>query len=213
MCGRYSWFTADELAERRFHAKAKEPLGVHYNAAPSQMLPVILNTEPRVIQLGRWGMIPTWHTEAITDGFINARAESVEEQPAFRDAYNNRRCLVLANSFFEWKKMGRHKIPYRFILQSEEPFAFAGLWSKDWRSDHPTFAILTTAAKEYMKPIHDRMPVILDVQTERKWLSAEGSVMIHALLERNNDIPVHAYQVSPLVNNPKNNEEQILKST
>lgn len=212
MCGRYSWFTADELAEKRFHAKAKELLGVHYNAAPSQLLPVILNTEPRTIQLGRWGLIPSWEERSEkANRFINARAESVAIKPAFHDALTSRRCLILADSFFEWQKKGRYKIPYRIIFRSEEPFAFAGLWTKTDGDNYPSFAIITTTANGVVKPIHDRMPVILPKENEQDWLEEESSEMHLTLLRPIDQEEVQAYSVSPAVGVPGNDSPEVIQ--
>jgi putative SOS response-associated peptidase YedK len=181
MCGRYTITApADELAKRFDATLPPEMTGPRYNAAPTQGLPVLLNEGEREIKLLRWGLVPSWSKSISNDySMINARAETITEKPTFRKALEKRRCLVLADSFFEWQKTGSEKIPMRIMLDSEEPFAFAGLW-ETWKKPEGgvlhSFTIITTEANDLVAPIHDRMPVILKPESEKLWLDNDAGV-------------------------------------
>src|SRR5919108_3290276 len=177
MCGRFSVAYDREVLEARFQAAFDESLfQPRYNAAPSQALPVILNTEPDTIKRLAWGLRPAWaRSISKKDGIINVRAETLRERPTFKKDLAERRCLVLADSFYEWKKAGKQKIPYRIALKSGEPFAFAGIWEENIDADGQplkTFAIITTGANPLVGLVHDRMPVILRQETERQWINS-----------------------------------------
>src|SRR5215471_19020439 len=171
MCGRFTMATNTAALEERFHARlATEIAGPTYNAAPSQAQLTILNDRPQAIVRAAWGFVPEW-----ADGrpdvkpLINARAETAATKPFFRDAFKRKRCLVLADGFYEWKRAGKSKVPYRIALKTEEPFTFAGIWSAVHDAQgvvHPTFAILTTEANALVSQIHTRMPVILHAEDE-----------------------------------------------
>lgn len=195
MCGRFTIFADPERLAERFQASLPETgLRPRYNAAPAQPLPVILNEGPPAIQLLQWGLVPFWAKDpSIGSRMINARAETLAEKPAFRAAFRKRRCLVLADGFYEWlrstpeatgrsgQKASGGKQPLRIALASGEPFAFAGLW-ETW--DAPdgsvlrTFTIVTGEPNPLVAPIHDRMPAILLPEHEAIWLdnAAEPAV-------------------------------------
>ena len=148
-----------------------------YNVAPTQVLPILCNRQRRVIEPGRWGLVPSWAKDpAIGNKMINARGESLAERPAFRDAYARRRCLVPADGFFEWQKQGKRKQPYWIHQEGRRPFAFAGLWDR-WKTPEGTwlvsFTIITCPPNELVRPLHDRMPVVLAAQDWERWLSRE----------------------------------------
>lgn len=217
MCGRFSIFADPERLAERFQAHLPaETLSPRYNAAPSQSLPVILNEEERKIQLLRWGLVPFWAKDpGIGNRMINARAESLAEKPSFRTALRKRRCLVLADGFYEWQKTPQGKIPMRITLKSGEPFAFAGLW-ETWRSGDDdvlrTFTIVTTAPNSLVAPIHNRMPVILLPEHESLWLdnTLEQEVWLDLLQPYPAD-HLAAYQVSPRVNAPANDDATVVQ--
>lgn len=176
MCGRYDIHSAIKMIEARFGVTyADGLLTPYYNAAPSQYLPVIRSDDPVHLSLAQWGFLPHWKKPAIAlRAMINARAETVEKKPLFRAAFKQNRCLIPADAFYEWKRSGHHKTPYRISLKTEEPFAFAGIW--DVYTDAqgiatPTFAILTTDANALLATIHHRMPVILRREDEHDWLN------------------------------------------
>lgn len=175
MCGRFTLFADPDRLAERFEASLPEAgLQPRYNAAPTQHLPVILNEDPSAIQLLQWGLIPFWAKDpAIGSRMINARAETLAEKPSFRTAFKKRRCLVLADGFYEWMKTPDGKQPMRITLASGEPFAMAGLWeSWDAPDGSPlrTFTIVTGQPNTLVAPIHDRMPAILLPEHEAIWL-------------------------------------------
>lgn len=219
MCGRYT-LTAD-LGElmRRFEFDGDWlNFEAAYNIAPTQDVLTVVADDTRRGGYMRWGLIPHWARNiSVGSRMINARAETVAEKPAFRDALRRRRCLVLADSFYEWQKTGSGKRPMRVVMKSGEPFAFAGLWSV-WKDPDgnavPSCTIITTEANELLRPIHHRMPVILPRDMEEFWLdrdvddpAALGSVLVPYA-----DGEVEAYQVSTLVNSVANNGPEVIET-
>lgn len=177
MCGRYTLtVTVKDLQEILPALEATEAILPRYNIAPTQPVAVVANDAPTQLVTFRWGLIPRWAKDAdIGSRLINARAETLAEKPSFRDAFKKRRCLVLADGFFEWKKpaSGTKKQPYLVRLATGKPFAFAGLW-EEWRSpDGPlrTCTIVTTEPNEQMRQLHDRMPAILPREAYATWLA------------------------------------------
>lgn len=182
----------------------------HYNAAPEQDLPITIDEEPRAIRLGRWGFIPGSAKEAKPRIHINARAETVDTRPAFRESFHERRCLVYADGFYEWMKTDNGKIPHRICLRDDEIFAFAGIY--DRRGDELRYAILTTTPNELVAPIHDRMPVILTREAEDAWLDRDTSARdAKRLLVPCPAAKMTAYAVSPLVNNYRNDSPAVIE--
>lgn len=221
MCGRYSLFTDYAVLIERFDIEettvSQEAYQANYNVAPSQQVLAIVNDgeKNRLGQL-KWGLIPPWAKDAkIGYKMINARSETVEEKPSFRNAFKKKRCLVIADSFYEWQKKEGQKIPMRIKLKTGEPFAFAGLW-ESWKSpDGETITsctILTTGPNVLMASIHDRMPVILTKQDEQIWLDPRIDDMktVKALLKPYKASDMEAYPVSEQVNSPKNNYPELI---
>lgn len=185
-----------------------------YNGAPTQPMAVITDQEPAVLSFLRWGLIPFWAKDpSIGARMINARAESITEKPAFRNAFKKRRCLVIADGFYEWKKQGNTKIPYRILRKDEEPFAMAGIWEQ-WKDpeERPihSFSIITTEANALMKDIHDRMPVILDRDEQQAYLEAEPGKARDMLDPFDPDL-MKAYTVSSLVNKASNDIPEVME--
>ena len=219
MCGRYS-LIADlgELAKRYEFDGDGLALKPAYNVAPTQDVLTVVGGEARRGGFMRWGLIPWWAKNAsIGSRMINARAETVSEKPAFRDALRRRRCLVLADGFYEWQRTGSVRKPMRVVMRSGEPFAFAGLWSV-WRDPDgnriPSCAIITTTANDLLRPVHDRMPVVLPRELEELWLDrsiddpgALGSVLTPYL-----DDAMEAYEVSTLVNSAANDGPEVIEA-
>jgi len=211
MCGRYSFSQPKDIRERFGLVQLEFEFGPRYNIAPSQEIPVVIhqNGGNRLVML-RWGLIPYWaKDESIGNKLINARAETLEEKPSFRKSFEQRRCLVLADGFYEWKKEGRVKKPYRITLQDGKPFAFAGLWDTWLAPTGETVnscAIITTTHNKLIEPIHNRMPVILPKDMESLWLdvSVPPSREVKGLLTPFPAEEMVAYEVSPLVNSPRN---------
>ncbi|MEA3337805.1 MAG: SOS response-associated peptidase [Chloroflexota bacterium] len=216
MCGRFSIFAdPDRLAEWFDAALPEEGLRPRYNAAPTQKLPVITNDDSQVIQLFRWGLVPFWAKgPGIGNRLINARSETVAEKPAYRAAFKHRRCLVLADGFYEWQKTSGGKVPMRIVLKSGDPFAFAGLW-ETWTPPEGdplrTFTIITTTPNELLAPIHNRMPVILQKEHEAIWLddAAEPTIWLD-MLRAYPAGEMTAYPVSTLVNRPVNDDPSVV---
>jgi putative SOS response-associated peptidase YedK len=213
MCGRFT-LTADlERVEERFSFRRAEKISFtpRYNIAPSQpVLAVINDGEERRAGLLRWGLIPSWaKDEAIGNRMINARAETLAEKPSFKRALQKRRCLVIADGFYEWKAGGKKKTPMFIALRSREPFGFAGLWetwkAPDGEAVH-SCTIITTTPNALMESIHNRMPVILPRAAEEVWLdrTVDDPQRLLPLLRPYSDTDMTAYEVSLLVNSPRN---------
>jgi putative SOS response-associated peptidase YedK len=213
MCGRYTQTIDVETLQRRFGFNSGGvTLEPRYNLAPGQEAPVVIGEGTRILKLMRWGLVPYWAKEAsIGYKMINARAETLMQKPSFKKSFRERRCLVLADGFYEWRKLKgkRTGVPMRFTLKSREPFAFAGLWDAWKKPDGDillSFTIITTEANELLRPIHDRMPVILRPRDEDKWLDPDLKNVDHLiplLLPYPSDM-MEGYEVSTLVNSPKN---------
>jgi len=191
-----------------------DPIRPRYNAAPGQNLPVIRNTSPDKIHLMRWGLIPAWAKSSNHEyHLINARAETISEKNVFRSAFRGRRCLVLADGFYEWSKSQGRKTPYRITLRTETPFAFAGIWSI-WTDQTETnvhsFSIITTEANSLVAEIHQRMPVILFPEDEKNWLTLPPEDGLKLLTPYPTEL-MQAYPVSSRVNSPKNDSPDIIK--
>ena len=219
MCGRYTVLPVVKTGRSKAGKIVEEGLqDSHYNAAPSQNLPVITNKQPNVLQFFSWGLQPFWAKDAkAVKRSINARAETITEKPMFRNLLKSKRCLVPTNGFFEWKKTEQGKAPYRIMLKSEEFFFFAGLWD-EWTDKQTgevlhTFSIITTDANELVRPIHDRMPVILSPEAEELWLDEnEPQKELLSLLVPYPSNEMKLYPISPLVNSPMNNVPEVLNS-
>nr|MBI3612630.1 SOS response-associated peptidase [Nitrospirota bacterium] len=212
MCGRYSQTKDPEELERRFNMeRPRVPLPRRYNIAPSQDAGVIVGEGSQKLELMRWGLVPHWAKDiAISYKMINARAETVAEKPSFKKNLERRRCLVPACGFYEWRKMdgAKNKIPMRFVLKSHEPFAFAGLWDA-WKQPDGTelrsFTIITTTANDVLRPVHDRMPVIL-LQED-----TDAQKMTPLLSQYPADA-MESFEVSTLVNSPKNDRPECIQA-
>ena len=215
MCGRFTLTkNKDEIAERFEIHIDPAMFSKTYNAAPSQILPIITNAEPEQASFHKWGLIPHWaKDESNGNKLINARGETLTEKPSFRDAAEKRRCLVITDGFYEWQRSGGEKQPYRITLADESLFTFAGLW-ESWCApdgrDVRTFTIITTEPNGLMKPIHKRMPVMLTPENERVWISDEPLEKVLHLLKPYDEKEMYAYAVSSRVNSPKNNDISIL---
>jgi putative SOS response-associated peptidase YedK len=215
MCGRFSLKTTPDTLERIFGQAAPPGYRARYNVAPSQeVLAIVADGGAERAAMLRWGLIPFWAKDpSIGNKLINARAESIATKPAFRNAYRSRRCLVLADGFYEWQKRGGGKYPMWVHLPGEQPFAFAGLWERWDRGGEPveSCTIVTTDANPFMRPIHDRMPVILDEEGRKQWLSGETSEeALSGLVATSSRVELEAHEVSKLVNSPANDRPECI---
>ncbi len=217
MCGRYNLISNLTVLGERFEFDASQlTLESAYNVAPTQNVLTVVGGESRRAGFMRWGLIPFWAKDrSIGSRMINARAETVVDKPSFRDAFRRRRCLVLADGFYEWRRTGSGKRPMRVALRSREPFAFAGIWSM-WKDTEgnpiPTCAIITTSANELLSPIHHRMPVILPREMEGLWLdrSIQDPGALRGVLTPYPDDAMEAYEVSTLVNSVANDGPELI---
>ena len=218
MCGRFSLIAGiGELQERfDFDGEGLE-YAPRFNIAPTQEVLTVVGGESRRGGFMRWGLIPPW-TKDLSTGrpMINARAETVAERPAFRNALRRRRCLVLADGFYEWQMSGSRRRPMRVVMRSREPFAVAGLW-ETWRDPEgevvPSCTIITTEANDLLRPIHERMPVILSRDDEDFWLDV-GESDPTALADVLKPYPadaMEAYEVSSLVNSYVNDRPEVIE--
>lgn len=220
MCGRYSLICIDDLGNRfRVH---NPMIGTRsrFNISPGSEMPVIARNvagEPAEIMPMRWGLVPHWTKDfPAAQKPINARAETLLERPAFAPLVKNRRCLVPATGFFEWKKEGRQKIPYYFTVKQNRLFSFAGLYD-NWRSPDGkllwTYTIITCEPNEILAKIHNRMPVILSRENEERWL-AHGPFTPADLGRILAPYPAHAMEraeVGDLVNNPAVDDDRVIR--
>ncbi len=184
MCGRFTLKTPTETIASLFQGLEFPDLKPRYNIAPTQDIACVRENQSDVQEFVwlRWGLVPFWAKDLkIGSRMINARSETVAIKPAFRSAFKSRRCLVLADGFFEWKKEGTQKQPFYITRTDELPFCMAGLWER-WTNKESseaieTCTILTTMANEIMRPLHDRMPVILDQRGHAPWLDRDFNVV------------------------------------
>ena len=221
MCGRYSLTTAPEAIRRLCEVTAPLPnVPPRYNIAPSQDVPVVRPTvegKGRELTLLRWGLVPHWaDSPKIGYRTINARAETVATKPTFRAAFRARRCLIPADGFYEWRKEGTGKQPYRICRPDGEAFALAGLWER-WQAPDgeviESCTIIVTAANDLVRPIHERMPVILDPADFDVWLDGGPAAAnaAEALLRPCPSEALTVYPVSPRVNSPRNDDAGLIE--
>lgn len=212
MCGRFTLTTnVKKLAEAFTNFQPPTELPPRYNIAPSQPVAVVANTGQNKVDFFTWGLIPSWAKDpAVGNRMINARSETLAEKPSFRTAYRRRRCLVLADGFFEWRRNpDKSKTPMYIQLESQETFGFAGLW-EEWHSPQGdqilSCTIITTEPNEFMAKIHNRMPVILPREAYAQWLdpAEQKPDQLQELLRPYPAEQMMAYPVSTLVNNPRN---------
>jgi len=214
MCGRFTVNCSPVDVGSLFEVtETLHPAATSFNVSPGQEVPVVWDDGGgRKLDRFKWGLIPSWAKDpAIGNRLINARAETVAEKPAFRQAFLRRRCLILADGFYEWKAEGGRKVPYHITVEGQPLFAFAGLWEA-WAPEggevRRTCAILTTEANDFMKAIHSRMPVILSPDDYAAWLDSKNrdASSLLALLKPFPSNRMLARAVSTRVNSPKNND-------
>jgi putative SOS response-associated peptidase YedK len=217
MCGRFT-LTVDPADLQETFGEYSFPVSFspRFNIAPSQPVLAIPNDGKKVADFFIWGLIPSWAKDpGIGNRMINARAETLREKPAFRGIFKYKRCLILADGFYEWKVQPgtKTKVPYFIHLNSRQPFAFAGLWD-EWNSTDGSLirscTIITTAPNSFMSKIHNRMPVILSRDDHTQWLepAARPPDSLQPLLGAYPELEMSAYPVSTIVNNPINDQAE-----
>jgi putative SOS response-associated peptidase YedK len=216
MCGRFSFSPLAKIIENRFDVKVDTSrYNPRYNSAPTQDLAVISNLSPGQVSFYRWGLIPFWAKDmSIGNKLINAKAETVNEKPSFKNPLKRKRCLVLADGFYEWKTLeNKEKIPYRIVFRDSRLFAMAGLWDTWKNADGSTissFTIITTTPNKLMENIHTRMPVILERKDEKTWLTNDDTEFLQSLLKPYPEVEMTAFPVSKLVNSPANDLPDVM---
>jgi len=218
MCGRYNLITDAQAFIDAFQVINHLDWQPRYNIAPSQKVPAIRQEEDgRKAVLLRWGLIPYWaKDEKFGYRTINARAETVDTKPAFRTAFKRRRCLIPATGFYEWRQMQGYKQPYNIRVKNQELFAFAGLW-EHWQSPEgktvESCTIIVTDANEEVKPIHDRMPVILEPDGYGVWLDPDSyyPAELKNLLRPCAAEKLELWPVSTRVGSPANDDPSLIK--
>lgn len=216
MCGRFSLIESVHELQQQFEFDLSADLQPRFNIAPSQeVFSIISDGKKRRGGTLRWGLVPHWAKEAkIGYKMINARAEGIEKKPSFREPFRKKRCLIIADGFYEWKKVDDRKQPYRFIMKDGKPFAFAGLWETWKKGDAPlhTCTIITTTPNAVTEDVHDRMPVILKRTDYARWLDPSNQAVdeLKSLLVPYPAEEMELYAVSELVNSPKNDVADVL---
>ena len=223
MCGRYTQTQTPERVATQFDLSEVPELSPRYNIAPTQGIPIVRETAAgRDLQMVHWGLIPSWAKDPKMGArMINARAETAAEKPSFRTAMRRRRCLVVADGFYEWQRTAKGKQPFFFYVPDAEggrsPIAFAGLW-ETWESAEgeviPSATILTTAANDRVQTVHDRMPVILPAEHYARWLDpdCQQSAKVTDLLQPFPADQMATFAVSTAVNNPRQDQPELLEA-
>jgi putative SOS response-associated peptidase YedK len=216
MCGRFAFYSPSEATAALFGVSGAPPVEARYNIAPTQYVAAIRKGEDgaRELTMLRWGLVPSWARDpSIGNRMINARAETVAEKPAFRAAFRHRRCLVLADGFYEWRREGSVKTPYYISAADGQPFAIAALWenwnSKDSDESIQSTTLITTAADAFMAALHHRMPVVLDPATAATWLDGGTEALAYAL---GHGPELRAWPVDRRVNNARNEGEDLIEA-
>jgi putative SOS response-associated peptidase YedK len=211
MCGRFAQRSDPKRLAREFKVAEVPKVEARYNIAPTQdILSVVESADGREMKYFKWGLIPSWAKDTSMGArLINARAETVAEKPAFREAFKRRRCIIAADGFYEWQRTNGKKQPYFFQMKDESPFGFAGLWER-WQGGAgeaiESCTILTTEANEVLRPVHDRMPVILHASDYELWLDEDvrKRELLKDLLRPYPPEEMTSHPVSTAINSPHN---------
>ncbi len=213
MCGRFAFYSPAEAVTALFGVNVAAALPVRYNIAPTQQIATIRalgDAAPELTML-RWGLVPFWAKDiAIGNRMINARAETIAEKPSFRNALKKRRCLVLADGYYEWRRDGELKMPWYISQQDGQVMAFAGLW-ESWNDPQTqsvveTTTIITAEASDFLQQLHHRMPVILNPGEAERWLDTSTALP-------KSSVPLQAWPVDRRVNNARNEGEELITPT
>ena len=218
MCGRFAQKSDPKRIAKQFGASEAPAAEARYNVAPTQaVLCVREGGDGREMTFFKWGLVPSWAKDpSIGARLINARSETVAEKPAFREAYRRRRCVIPADGFYEWVRQGGKKQPFFFRMKDEAPFGLAGLWDR-WEGEEGrvinSCTILTTEANDLVRPVHDRMPVILHREDYDLWIGGDErkSDLLEELLRPYPASEMMSYPVSRAVNSPRSQGESLLE--
>jgi putative SOS response-associated peptidase YedK len=220
MCGRFTIAVeAADLQQEFGIPEMPSDWTLHYNVAPTQPVAVLTDAKGRKIEYLRWGLIPGWAKDiTIGNRLINARAETIMEKPSFRSAFLKRRCLILADGFYEWQRRPGQKgpsTPFRFQRKDEKPFALAGIW-EIWHADEPdrilSCTIITCLPNELVAPVHDRMPVMFSAERGWDWLEWNSPAELQSLLVPFPAKEMKAYEVGRLINDANNDSPECIRA-
>ena len=218
MCGRFTLHAPPDVLQEHFGVDEAPAMPASYNIAPSQDIAVVRAGGGRCrMALLRWGLVPAWAKE-VKSGYnlINARAETVADKPSFRAAFRQRRCLIPADGFYEWGQTCNGRQPYHIRMKNRAVFAFAGIWERRERDDSiiESCSIIVTAANDTIRPVHDRMPVIVAPRDYTAWLDPEvrDPETVKPLLRAWPADDMEVYPVSTRVNRPVNNDARCIES-
>lgn len=215
MCGRFSFVTSPEKIKKQLgqDMETGQNLRLSFNVAPTQHSYVITNEHPRRLEYFTWGLIPHWSRDDKNAGkLINARMEGISSKPSFRVPIRKRRCLVLADSFYEWRNEGGKKVPFRIFRNNDELLLFAGIWDIWYKDDYAvkTFSIITAPPNQEVAPLHNRMPLVLPrKEQQEKWLQELSIDEVMGMLQPPPDGILDFYQVSDKVNSVKNDSPEL----
>jgi putative SOS response-associated peptidase YedK len=218
MCGRFTQRQPTARLKKVFRVEEVPEVEARYNIAPTQnILGVRQSPDGREMTYLKWGLIPSWaKNTSMGAKLINARNETVAEKPSFREAFKRRRCIIPADGFYEWQRTTSGKQPFFFHMRDDRPFGFAGLWER-WEGTGSeainSCTILTTAANEVLRPVHDRMPVILHPEDYELWLDADTRKpdLIEGMLLPYPAEEMVGYPVSTSINSPRSQGEQLVE--
>ena len=214
MCGRFSFVTSKEKIKKQFgEIETDTTLRINYNIAPTQHAYIVTNDSQHRLQYLSWGLIPHWSKDGKNTGkLINARMEGIAAKPSFRLPIRKRRCWVLADSFYEWRREGSSKIPYRIFRKDGNILVLAGIWDKWYKGDYAvkSFSIITAPPNKEMQSVHNRMPVILTgEETQGRWLDDQPLEEVLSMLQTPPDGILDMYRVSQKVNSVRNNGPEL----
>lgn len=218
MCGRFAQRSDPKRLAKEFKVAEVPQVEARYNIAPTQeILAVRELADGREMAFFKWGLVPSWAKDlSVGARLINARSETVEEKPSFREAFKKRRCIIPADGFYEWQRTGGRKQPFFFRMRDEHPFGFAGLWERWEGKDGQAInscTILTTGANEVLRPVHDRMPVILHADEYEMWLDTDVRKLdlIKEMLRPYPAEELTSYPVSTAINSPRSQGAELIE--
>lgn len=215
MCGRFSFVASKEKIQQQLGSEIETGINlrINFNVAPTQHAYVITNDKPDTLQYLTWGLVPHWSNDGHNTGkLINARMEGIETKPSFRVPLRQRRCLVLADSFYEWRQEGNQKVPYRILLKNGDLLLMAGIWDLWYQGDYgvKSFSIITTPPNKEVSSLHNRMPLLLTTRAaQNQWLSDMTLDEILILLKTPDDNILDIYRVSEKINSVRNNGPEL----
>jgi putative SOS response-associated peptidase YedK len=218
MCGRFAQRSDPTRLAKEFKVAEVPQVEARYNVAPTQeILAVRELADGREMSFFKWGLVPSWAKDtSMSARLINARSETIEEKPSFRDAFRKRRCIIPADGFYEWQRTEGRKQPFFFRMREESPFGLAGLWER-WEGEGGqainSCTMMTTEANEVLRPVHDRMPVILHPDGYDAWLDTDVRKLdlIKEMLRPYPAEEMTSYPVSMAINSPRNQGAELME--